>query len=240
MMMNILLSCILSLSYIKPQPSRISRKSRRCCILSLSYIKPQLRKCPLYNSQVVSYLFPISNHNSEGLTSRLEGLYLISFLYQTTTREHMEQYNSPLYLISFLYQTTTGTMSEKTEWKLYLISFLYQTTTILKIPVNQCPLYLISFLYQTTTGILCIGVRHQLYLISFLYQTTTMIGRIRLIISCILSLSYIKPQLFIGRCGNIPVVSYLFPISNHNSLSPHPCAGALYLISFLYQTTTYN
>ena len=43
---SILLSCILSKFYIKPQQKQVMRFSASCCILSKFYIKPQL--LPLY------------------------------------------------------------------------------------------------------------------------------------------------------------------------------------------------
>ena len=55
-----------------------------------------------------------------------------------------------------------------------------------------------------------------LYLISFLYQTTTRGRGQHEALCCILSLSYIKPQPVFRTAFRKNVVSYLFPISNHN------------------------
>ena len=103
---------------------------------------------------------------------------------------------------------------------------------------NCIMLYLISFLYQTTTIWFHCMVKHLLYLISFLYQTTTLVVVTSLTDCCILSLSYIKPQQIIQNIYNFYVVSYLFPISNHNYINYLLSLQRLYLISFLYQTTT--
>ena len=56
-------------------------------------------------------------------------LYLILFLYQTTTTFQVEVDVLVLYLILFLYQTTTRPLPYLVPLVLYLILFLYQTTT---------------------------------------------------------------------------------------------------------------
>ena len=147
------------------------------CHCDISYLFPISNHNPAPRTasspSVVSYLFPISNHNFQAY--RLQNRAVVSYLFP------ISNHNLPvvgdvldkLYLISFLYQTTTLLRSLIIVIRLYLISFLYQTTTQ-KVCVNLCvKLYLISFLYQTTTR----GLQHrdcgELYLISFLYQTTT-------------------------------------------------------------------
>ncbi len=99
--------CFLSLSYIKPQPSSGRPPTVPSCFLSLSYIKPQHAGRASGQAQVVSYLFPISNHNRMLCTNAQRLLFLISFLYQTTTRRRRGSVQRMLFLISFLYQTTT-------------------------------------------------------------------------------------------------------------------------------------
>ena len=77
--------CILFCSYIKPQRRAVPEYNPACCILFCSYIKPQRDNKRPVKRTVVSYSVPISNHNSGNLTTYLLRLYLILFLYQTTT-----------------------------------------------------------------------------------------------------------------------------------------------------------
>ena len=55
-------------------------------------------------------------------------------------------------------------------------------------------LYLIEILHQTTTLSLSIHIGYRLYLIEILHQTTTCIRCESILLSCILSKFYIKPQ----------------------------------------------
>ena len=101
-------------------------------------------------------------------------------------------------------------------------------------------LYIVRFLHQTTTGTRCRAMRW----------------------SCISSVSYIKPQLFLCCQCRLEVVYRPFPTSNHNGASkrndptkvvyrPFPTSNhnmppclfyifQLYIVRFLHQTTTYN
>ena len=58
---------------------------------------------------VVSYWISTSNHNGCSATARVQRLYLIEFLHQTTTDFEHACTNTGLYLIEFLHQTTTRT-----------------------------------------------------------------------------------------------------------------------------------
>ena len=77
---------------------------------------------------------------------------------------------------------------------LYLIEILHQTTTITLYRVFSISLYLIEILHQTTTSSLQRASAPQLYLIEILHQTTTFQHVTRLLLGCILSKFYIKPQ----------------------------------------------
>ena len=79
-------SCILSKFYIKPQHPRRHRPTAESCILSKFYIKPQLRCSCNCSTCVVSYRNSTSNHNVRGACAVVVGLYLIEILHQTTTR----------------------------------------------------------------------------------------------------------------------------------------------------------
>ena len=101
-------TCISSFFYIKPQPSCISLSSPSACISSFFYIKPQPTAQAWIWRELVYHPFSTSNHNcwpSPPLTASLvyhpfstsnhncgrsegvgNGLYIILFLHQTTTR----------------------------------------------------------------------------------------------------------------------------------------------------------
>ena len=78
----------------------------------------------------------------------------------------------------------------------------------------------------------------QLYIFSFLHQTTTYAPVSEAGDRCISSLFYIKPQQPGGTPQPSRVVYLLFSTSNHNSGSLQPIIVALYIFSFLHQTTT--
>ena len=99
-----------------------------------------------------------------------------------------------------------------------------------------------------------------LYIIMFLHQTTTVSRAAISLMCCILSCSYIKPQLVYAAHSYHIVVYYHVPTSNHNlrrffnkprwvvyyhvPTSNHNCfylgiiSKLLYIIMFLHQTTT--
>ena len=121
---------------------------------------------------------------------------------------------------------------------LYLIEILHQTTTIKQILKWAATLYLIEILHQTTTLSLSIHIGYRLYLIEILHQTTTCIRCESILLSCILSKFYIKPQRYSALCllgsgcilskfyikpqltgrtlNGFDVVSYRNSTSNHN------------------------
>ena len=77
-----------------------------------------------------------------------------------------------------------------------------------------------------------------LYLIEILHQTTTIVLLAIVILSCILSKFYIKPQLRKRLSRSWTVVSYRNSTSNHNSVEFFDNTVVLYLIEILHQTTT--
>ena len=126
---NDYLSCILSKFYIKPQQNWRYLYSPQCCILSKFYIKPQPKPTSTQFIRVVSYRNSTSNHNILPLITSLIGLYLIEILHQTTTIGKSWEKLEMLYLIEILHQTTTATLSWFFVCRLYLIEILHQTTT---------------------------------------------------------------------------------------------------------------
>ena len=96
----------------------------------------------------------------------------------------------------------------------------------------------ISFLHQTTTHVLAVIHPAQLSYISFLHQTTTVVVLCAVLLDCLISLFYIKPQLSCSNSRCHPIVLYLFSTPNHNSLTRTPCGLAIVL--YLFSTSNHN
>ena len=94
--------------------------------------------------------------------------------------------------------------------------FLHQTTTFACWFTSGALLYIIMFLHQTTTNVVPWSKQGWLYIIMFLHQTTTVASQLSASASCILSCSYIKPQLYAYSLRFPRVVYYHVPTSNHN------------------------
>ena len=109
-------------------------------------------------------------------------------------------------------------LSMLTTWQLTVVSYRNSTSN-----------------HNLWLSILCLCV---LYLIEILHQTTTLALAISLVICCILSKFYIKPQLRQGTFSAYKVVSYRNSTSNHNFVATVPAMAMLYLIEILHQTTT--
>ena len=82
--------------------------SKVSCILSCSYIKPQPAKNKCYNCVVVYYHVPTSNHNGLSIIGKAAGVVY----YHVPTSNHNQDGRKcaavALYIIMFLHQTTTG------------------------------------------------------------------------------------------------------------------------------------
>ena len=186
------------------------------CILSKFYIKPQLSRQKTSRYCVVSYRNSTSNHNCGSQYCWRRQLYLIEILHQTTT----------MFVVTL------------SLFQLYLIEILHQTTTLSSYPAPALELYLIEILHQTTTNPTYQKFVTGLYLIEILHQTTTCTRCGLILLSCILSKFYIKPQ-HQPLAADIPrVVSYRNSTSNHNKQMMRFSASSLYLIEILHQTTT--
>ena len=121
-------------------------------------------------------------------------LYLIEILHQTTTSRRRHKRKKALYLIEILHQTTTFSQSISTRNGCILSKFYIkpqQMTTSMKDGLvvsyrnstsNHNSRYYKYFLFQ-------------LYLIEILHQTTTTPLCLVVLLRCILSKFYIKPQL---------------------------------------------
>ena len=142
-------------------------------------------------------------------------LYLIEILHQTTTSRRRHKRKKALYLIEILHQTTTFSQSISTRNGCILSKFYIkpqQMTTSMKdgLVVSYrnstsnhnsryykyflFQLYLIEILHQTTTMKLQQLINQKLYLIEILHQTTTPGRPLLILLCCILSKFYIKPQ----------------------------------------------
>ena len=99
-------------------------------------------------------------------------------------------------------------------------------------------LYLIEILHQTTTDCPPAILAPMLYLIEILHQTTTLLLLVVLLLRCILSKFYIKPQPAVANIATANVVSYRNSTSNHNTKCAMKLFVVLYLIEILHQTTT--
>ena len=233
----ILLSCILSKFYIKPQQRVRHKLGHSCCILSKFYIKPQLGVDRHLGAFVVSYRNSTSNHNLWQVWRLLASLYLIEILHQTTTTLSRSLLLLRLYLIEILHQTTTCLLHYRRTGRCILSKFYIKPQP----PQAGAALaVVVSYRNSTSNHNLEEKYNHlrQLYLIEILHQTTTrppmVDGPLRCILSkfyikpqpkgthkrarygCILSKFYIKPQLVFISFPPTRVVSYRNSTSNHN------------------------
>ena len=131
---------------------------------------------------VVSYRNSTSNHNVRRCVIKIDKLYLIEILHQTTTGSRSRHFEDELYLIEILHQTTTTRLPRHTARWLYLIEILHQTTTPRRRVLLSCCCILSKF-----------------------YIKPQPFARVReLLKGCILSKFYIKPQLSLRLTVMLP------------------------------------
>ena len=254
------LDCLISLFYIKPQPSRRVTLATNDCLISLFYIKPQPAE---RNSETRAHclisLFYIKPQPLAVWHVRV-GNCLISLFYIKPQPCALSSFRSKNCLISLFYikpQLTWFNLNIQ-----FIVLYLFSTSNhnLKRKIAALSELSYISFLHQTTTGCHTSGSRGRLSYISFLHQTTTgwlSQSRSR---NCLISLFYIKPQpllrarytrcivLYLFSTSNhnrsrvirtpLLIVLYLFSTSNHNMSDISLQTSALSYISFLHQTTT--
>ena len=143
-----------------------------------------------------------------------------------------------LYLIEILHQTTTPISVPALGGMLYLIEILHQTTTFFESQFYPSSLYLIEILHQTTTCIRCVLILLSCILSKFYIKPQQMRLSPSITWRCILSKFYIKPQLVSLCVKRFGVVSYRNSTSNHNVWLSKATLKRLYLIEILHQTTT--
>ena len=207
------------------------------CLLSLFYIKPQPSFPRSFSAIVVFYLCSTSNHNC---SLRWRSLGLLSFifvLHQTTTILAIS-FSFFCCLLSLFYIKPQLT---ELDAKAYEVVFYLCSTSNHNPGGVLSPLSLLSFifvLHQTTTLWSSKSTDKWLSFIFVLHQTTTQWPTLRLRQGCLLSLFYIKPQLFTKEMILIRVVFYLCSTSNHNfRLIQH---FLLLVVFYLCSTSNHN
>ena len=144
--------------------------------------------------KVVSHSNSTSNHNISLEEARLELLFLIPILHQTTTYERSGKRCALLFLIPILHQTTTAMQTSTSSRccfsfqfyikpqpffglidRILVVSHSNSTSNhnIKSIMYISSRLFLIPILHQTTTTIMRFLLRRPLFLIPILHQTTT-------------------------------------------------------------------
>ena len=211
-------SCISSVSYIKPQLCSNTFRDGSRCISSVSYIKPQHTLYDACQYNVVYRPFPTSNHNFFRLPSIITLLYIVRFLHQTTTSAFWDAERAALYIVRFLHQTTTCTQKDRLR-ESCISSVSYIKPQQIKHYLWSCKVVYRPFPTSNHNYKSFIPRLDLLYIVRFLHQTTTLRNTHRLGISCISSVSYIKPQPS-AWCWRVALVVYRpFPTSNHNRIS---------------------
>ena len=146
-------------------------------------------------AKVVSYSVPISNHNLH-YTSQLKQM-VVSYSVPISNHNYKSAFSliSALYLILFLYQTTTGQTHHYALPLLYLILFLYQTTTDINTTTSfGCCILFCSYIKPQPE----LQKKSSMYVVSYSvpisnHNLTT--SSCLCVFCCILFCSYIKPQL---------------------------------------------
>ncbi len=144
------------------------------CIISFLYIKPQLVMLNIRPTIgcIISFLYIKPQHRAD--IGVLHGVVL----YRFSTSNH------------------NATSGLKLSVRLYYIVSLHQTTTVRGVSSSVLELYYIVSLHQTTTVPILSLWHFVLYYIVSLHQTTTPQCLFCLLLCCIISFLYIKPQLF--------------------------------------------
>ena len=157
--------CLISLFYIKPQPSSLLGFAMLNCLISLFYIKPQLSWSAVSQCSIVLYLFSTSNHNT--LCSHHSKPEIVLYLFSTSNHNILMGWPiaTRLSYISFLHQTTTIENEHIQQRGLSYISFLHQTTTVARFDglLAYCLISLFYIKPQRIFRILLIN-KHLLYI----------------------------------------------------------------------------
>ena len=144
--------CISVLFYIKPQPSGRLTPASISCISVLFYIKPQLViSSDDKPASCISVLFLHQTTTIKVVSILSQRLYIRSFSTSNHNFVNQHAFAKGLYIRSFLHQTTTRRSGLSPKLRCISVLFLHQTTT-LRVVFTPAPLlYIRSFLHQTTT-----------------------------------------------------------------------------------------
>ena len=167
-------------------------------------------------------------------------LYLIEILHQTTTLnrarlstsccilskfyikpQQANKYIRTKQVVSYRNSTSNHNRPRVDEKRPRVVSYRNSTSNHNLWTTKSASemLYLIEILHQTTTDCLSQNLQPSLYLIEILHQTTTFFDNTLVLMCCILSKFYIKPQLRRQRSDFRCVVSYRNSTSNHNIMT---------------------
>ena len=210
--------CLISLFYIKPQLVVFAVESMFYCLISLFYIKPQRYARNHVQTQIVLYLFSTSNHNFYLFVA--EGRLIVLYLFSTSNHNNNDVVKRFEWLsyISFLHQTTTVLLN--------LVSNLYCLISLFYIKPQQhqtrwlCQ-WIILYLFSTSNHNMQAGHVEPVPIVLYLFSTSN---------------HNTGPHTWKWH----PIVLYLFSTSNHNMLVEVAYNHRLSYISFLHQTTTYT
>ena len=208
---------------------------------------------------IVSYLFSTSNHNSTPSLMACAILSHISFLHQTTTvRSCTVRLFYCLISLFYIKPQRGGHWSPRPED--CLISLFYIKPQ--QAGRDWCQHSIVSYLFSTSNHNLSSDWRwrYRLSHISFLHQTTTVWVCYYNLFHCLISLFYIKPQLF-GSCTTTKYdclisLFYIKPqLIDGCSTSPNNCLISLFyikpqqhvpggfwnrIVSYLFSTSNHN
>ena len=256
----LVVGCILSKFYIKPQQDAKRQTAGNGCILSKFYIKPQRsartalrsavvsyrnstsnhngRPCMAFTIRVVSYRNSTSNHNWDGC---IYFVYIVvSYRNSTSNHNYLLQTRSTAFVVSYRNSTSNHNLEEKYDYLRQVVSYRNSTSNhnSFKHAFFQELLYLIEILHQTTTRARPLLIPLCCILSKFYIKPQLRLERELARCSCILSKFYIKPQQRIRHKIGHSVVSYRNSTSNHNIRLLKLTLSKLYLIEILHQTTT--
>ena len=207
--------CLSSVSYIKPQPSVATYFSHPVVYRLFPTSNHNSVESYSRSNRVVYRLFPTSNHNQ--CTFRVARQPVVYRLFPTSNHNNLSGHICArrLFIVCFLHQTTTtipsnmlpfGCLSSVSYIKpqlkydiAYLLAVVYRlfptsNHNCRRYPSGNHPLFIVCFLHQTTTDGDAIFTAAPLFIVCFLHQTTTYQDTAFCFVSCLSSVSYIKPQ----------------------------------------------
>ena len=192
-----LIRCILSKFYIKPQHWLDHRCSRSVVSYRNSTSNHNEEGGQLFGSGVVSYRNSTSNHNNTA--SKHTEIPVVSYRNSTSNHNGENYLNTDEAVVSYRNSTSNHNGKQMLNNQTQVVSYRNSTSNHnrLSVPQSLLRLYLIEILHQTTTTPFSGLRRLKLYLIEILHQTTTGGTTLIPMKRCILSKFYIKPQLII-------------------------------------------